>query len=372
MRLLKFLPVILVCLLLGGCWDSQELEDRLSVTGIAIDQDKDQLVVSILTPIPQNNMGISGGATATQQPVQIFTGRGKTLSDATNDIRFQSNKRVTFGDTRLIIISEKVAKQGLSNLLDAFGRNPEFRRREYMIVAKGEAQHFFQLRSPLESNPAGYIISFLKNKSEDELIMKKKGLNHFFIDEANPVDQPILNYLSIDGQKVRWNGVAIFKEEKMVGILNRIESRSLLQINHNGTGEDLVTPCKVKPGLIAIQPNIVTSKVRFGNRKGRAVFRIMVNVKALVKEMTCSVNLDDPKSLQKVSRHVEKAYEIQAMNTVKKAQQLRSDIYGLGNFIRTYHPTWWKKLNWSTDFSKADISIKYKVVINPLGVRKTN
>ncbi|SDW02098.1 germination protein, Ger(x)C family [Marininema mesophilum] len=372
LHLLKILPVILVCLPLGGCWDSQELEERLSVTAVAVDQDKgdkDQLVVNMEIPIPVNNTA-AGSDGSGAVPAQILTGRGHTFSDAVSDVYYQSNQHLTFGDTRLIIIGEQLAKKGISKLLDAFGRDPEFRRREFMIVAKGDAQHFLKVKSP-ERVAAEYVIAFLKDKIGDRLILEHRGLNRFYTDKANPAKEPALNYLSADGHTVKWEGLAVFKGTKMLGTLNRIESRSVVQLHDGTLGEEMNTLCIEKPGYIAIKPSAVKRKIRIGNRKGRAVFRITIKVLGDIVEQSCIGDLHQPTVLDRLSHHVAKAYENQAMNSMKIMQKnFRSDICGLGNRIRAFHPKWWNEMNWTDeDFSKADVSIKYEVILKRPGVR---
>ncbi|SFS51084.1 Ger(x)C family spore germination protein [Marininema halotolerans] len=368
-HLLRMLPIILICLTLGGCWDSREIEDRVSVIATAIDEKDKEIVLNVQVPIPKNVAGSGSQGGGGGKPVQTFTGQGMTISDAIDDIHYKANQRVFFGNNRLLIIGESLAKRGLSGVLDALGRNPEFRRREFIVVAKGRAADFIKAKPDLEQVPTEYVLTMLQNGIRDGLYIQE-GLNDFYIDLTNPGNQPVLNYMSVKGKDVKWSGIAVFKQTQMKGILNRAESRSVLQIRGRERGEDIDTECIEKPGMISFRPREVKRKVRIDKRKGHVVFHITLTVKGAIIEKTCDVNVDNKKTLEELSHRIASKYEEGARQTLKKVQGVfRSDSYRLGNQVRAFHPSWWKNMNWGDDFAKSEISIDYKVIILRSGMK---
>ena len=84
----KIIILLIICFLLGGCYDYQELNDLSLVSGIGIDYIDDEYVVSF-----EIIESIKEGSSTTIKP-KIVKGKDKDLAEAFNKAMKNSNKKV--------------------------------------------------------------------------------------------------------------------------------------------------------------------------------------------------------------------------------------------------------------------------------------
>ncbi|MDF9655530.1 Ger(x)C family spore germination protein, partial [Bacillus cereus] len=99
------------------------------------------------------------------------------------------------GHQRVILIGEKMAKNGLASVLDAYSRDPDIRLRADTFVIKGHtAKEFLKASIPLESIPA---LGALKEHMQIEAL-GDMSLLHFLIASTSDGITPILPVIKLN------------------------------------------------------------------------------------------------------------------------------------------------------------------------------
>jgi spore germination protein KC len=362
-----------LCLLLAltGCWDAREVEERTSVIALGVDVHPQGYEVTVQVPNPLKVVGSGGsgggGGEGGQDAVQLFTGVGKTLNDAMNEIRNQTNQRIFFGHTQLLLIGDQMARKGISGMLDAFRRNPEIRRRQWALVVKGTAKDAMKASPKLAQIPMEYMVAMIANGVREGRY-SEEGLGDLYSNIFNPGKQPILNFIEAEPEKVRWLGLAILNKDRMAGLLPEKESQALLQLRDEEVGESFHTPCD-KRGYIVFQPQGLKRDVRIQFQGSRPVIQVNVDVRGEIVEKSCDVDLSRDPVIHALEKQVQRRYEHHAQTMVEKLQkQFRTDACNFGNRVRAYYPQKWKQLNWSEAFTQADVQVNYHVKILRIGL----
>jgi spore germination protein KC len=370
LRLFRGMMVwILLVALLTGCWDQREIEERTSVLALAVDQDPAGYKVSVQVPNPLKIFGAGGGGGGGgEEAVQMLTGKGKTLMEAMNDIQNQTNQEVFLGHARLVLIGEKVAKKGILPFMDGFRRHPLIRRRLWPLVVKGEARSVLQVKTKLEQVPTVYIMDMVDSGVRDGS-MADMTMGRIFKALFNPALNPYLNYIKAEKDTVRWLGLALFKKDKMVGMLNTQESAILLQAKESKTGDPISVPCPDGKGEIVFQPTRVKTKYQINKTKGNVRIHVRILVNGEISEKTCPIDLSQDGHIEKVENTVGQWYERMGNSVLRKTQkEWKTDLFGFGNEIRAFHPDIWKSLNWNKQYPNAQIDLKYQVEIRRFGL----
>ena len=157
------LLLCVMALVLTGCWDRMEIEDRAVVLAIAVDQSNDtrlegansthlnanpvdrrplyrltvQIAVPGRLPLGPGGSGDSGGDSGDQSPVWELQIVGHTMEDAMKNMQQELADRLFLGHLRVIVVSEEVARSGLENINDFLRRQPQVRRTAWMVVSRG-------------------------------------------------------------------------------------------------------------------------------------------------------------------------------------------------------------------------------------------
>ncbi len=144
-RLDLLLIALLFLTLLAGCWDKKELNDLAIAVGLAIDKSEGgyKLSTQIVNPSEVSPQANSSGIT----PVTVRSKQGKTMYEAIRRLSLTNSRRIYTSHLRLLVISEEVAKEGITEVLDYLSRDKDFRANDQICK---------QLRLPIVKDRAFY------------------------------------------------------------------------------------------------------------------------------------------------------------------------------------------------------------------------
>jgi spore germination protein KC len=174
--------------------------------------------------------------------------------------------------------------------------------------------------------------------------------------------------------KVKYEGLAAFKDERLVGYLDAVETRAY-KILTNTIGNSVVS---LTDGDHVTALHIDKSKASLSAcaaDKGKKKAKLDVKIKMDISVMQADENLDvtDFENLKALEDRFNKQIRDEVLRAIKKAQtEFKSDIFGFGNAMHADRPGEWKKFraNWDESFSDADINIRIQSSINRSGLIK--
>lgn len=369
---------ILLLTLLCGCWDRRELDERISVVGLAIDREEEtesgqpHFLVTVQIPIPLRIAGAGGGAGGGggAEAVRMVSSTGVTVSDALTNLQKSLNQQLFLGHTRVVAISEELAKEGIKHILDGFRRDPSIRRLLWLIVTEGRAENLLYANPELESIPISYIISLIENGAKMNEI-PDITLGNFFICLTNSTHQPVLNYVRSSEEDVSWVGLALFNDDKLVGVLTAEETWSLMQLrNEKPGGRVLISFTEDNTHkYFLVNPFASKAKVNIQIENGQVKAHYHVQVEANILETNFDTDLSKSSNLHKLAKITKEDLEKRAEKLVKKLQQdYKVDSLMLGAKIKAYHYNEWNRLDWQDTFPETEIKVTYQVEFRRVGM----
>ncbi|WP_400164270.1 Ger(x)C family spore germination protein [Brevibacillus sp. TJ4] len=373
--------LILATSLLSGCWDNRELEERNAVLGIALDlveiDGEEQYKMTVQIPIPIKIAGSSGeGGGGNENAVKIVSGIGRTVMEASRSLQLRLNQQLFVGHTRILAVSEKLARRGLSDIMDSFRRDPMIRRLMWTVVVKGRAATLLEIRPQLSQIPVIFQMEQIENGIRMGTI-PDQSLGEYFNDSASKVAQPFLNYVEASQNELKWRGVAVFREDRMVGTLTPVETWTLMRLRNKRRGGMEVVPI---PGteneFITFRPKFMETKITFqkndnapGDTNITATFHC--EVKGDLLESTGQKGgLTHSREITELEGIIKQEMERRAHEVVGKVQkEFNSDVLRLGLKLRAQHyHDYWKHHDWNEDFKDFPIRIVYTIKLQRLGM----
>ena len=131
MKIGLFVFSILIMFSLSGCYDYQEINDTAMVAGISIDagQDTDYSVsVEVIKPADSES---------STPKAKVLKESGNSVEDCLKRLVNAATKELQFSHCKLILFSDEIATQGISDLVDYFLRDPEYRSDLFLAVVSG-------------------------------------------------------------------------------------------------------------------------------------------------------------------------------------------------------------------------------------------
>ncbi len=371
-------------ILLTGCWDSVELEERSFIYGIAIDlAEKEPGGENVLTMtdqivVPAGLGGTTNNGNSEQQAYRNITKSGKTLVDINRELSRVTNRTLYAQQLNVILLSEEAAKQSglLKEALDVFIREREMRRGIRLVITKGKASDFLEIKPEDVQIPSEYIHLLLKNKRNAGTIAPLRiGEVHDFLlrDYSFPIPYLVL----LDDQNIEYAGVAAYngKREQVVGIVNGEETKGLGLFTGKISGGSIEIDVEGEKAAIDIM-EIAKSLRLNGKDKENLTFNVDLNITASIAETMSPVAVTNLEKYEKAVR--EKVREL-AEKTIAKAQkELATDIFGISSYLNGHHYKLWQEIkeDWDTGenyFARSEFYIRVNISVNhPGNTNKTH
>lgn len=282
MKSYRMLLWVLACFLLCGCYDVIEPNEIAYVVAMGIDETDQEGIYEFTIQFAKTTQ-ISGGSSeeggkAGNEITDLIAIKAPTIYSGINLANHSVSKRFTLAHTKLFVISEELAKKGVLELSDAIGRNSDIRPNIYLAVSHGKAKDYLEAVKPVaEVNPVNYYhlifesqysgfvpknmiqdfycqvrsdykscvlpitgvnqTNLEKNKNNEGQDNKDQESQNTELDSNGDTKTPlnesgfeyrVYQYVAGDSDIEKKNpsevmGMAIFKRDKMVGVMSEIE-----------------------------------------------------------------------------------------------------------------------------------------------------
>ncbi|MBU8713813.1 MULTISPECIES: Ger(x)C family spore germination protein [Brevibacillus] len=384
MKVIKVLLCLTLVFLLGGCWNRKELNDLAICVGIGIDKVKTGYSVSVQVVDPAEvaaNKGKPGRA-----PVTLFTMSGATVFEALRKMTTISPRKIYMSHTRMLILGEELAREGIAPVLDFVSRDHEFRTDFYIAVARGTTAHnILKVITPLEQIPANELFASLETSSKAWAPTAAITLDQLIADLTNKGKQAVLTGIKLTGSPeegdqrenveqidsnvlLQYTTLAAFRGDKLIGWLNEKDSKAYNYITGNVKSTAGSLPCK-GGGRLTMEIMKSNSKVKAILKNGKPEIMVDIHLENDIGEVQCKIDLTKMETIEEIQKEAEKGMVATGMRAVTYAKQHEVDIFGFGDVIHRQYPKVWKQLekNWNKEFAKLPVHIKAEVKIRRLG-----
>jgi len=288
------------------------------------------------------------------------------------------SRKVFLSHQKVIIIGERLARNGISNILDVYSREPELPLRTNLFVLKnGDAMDFMEIQSKMEDMPSTAAMKMFQSTAGPESTTFKDFLEGASSEGVSPT-VPILEIIRSkkekdkDTETFRLGGRAIFNQDlELIGFLSYREAVDRLWIINKLNTHKLTTNLVGGEGNVGILGMNFKSKIKPIIQNDQVKFHITLSGKGVVRENNTALDLKQPKNLKIIERSFTKNLQDHMIKTITKVQkEYQSDILGFGQSVHKEYPRKWKrwKKDWGKKFSDADITVKVELNIERTGV----
>lgn len=374
----KKISMILIILLLSigliGCMNEQDLTNRAIITGIGIDKAEDGEIEFTLQIVNPSGLGLEEGSGGPNiDPVWINSTKGKTIYEAVREQLRTANRRPFYSHVQVMVIGEELAKEGIKDILDFFARDYEVRLNSSVVVARGTtAKNVISAKSTMTAIPAMHLKDILENNDHVSIV---RNINTFEL--LKDINENILNTtIGVirfkDGGKeeiknMELEGTAVFKEDKLVGWLEKYETIGLLYIKDEMSNRVIGIKNPLEEDQIVIIEQI-RSKGKINAKIEDENLKIEVNIKAegIIGEQHGHNDLLAKEMIEELETRTENAIKENITKVVDIAQdEFESDIFGFGQEVHKKYLEYWREIenDWDEIFPNipVEINVEFKI-----------
>ncbi|MDR0267099.1 Ger(x)C family spore germination protein [Paenibacillus sp.] len=373
---------LLLCSSLGlsGCWDRTEINDVAFVVGSGVDKEKGMYRSTVQIALPGNLGGAGseggGGGTGDSKTYYLESKTGTTLRDSRQEVQAGNSRKISFAHRRTLLLGEELAKSGIESVFDQFGRVPENRLSSSVAVTEGPAYKILDADAPMELFPSEMIHEQMNLSTKRPVTLKYLAIR--LLSDGIDIALPYISLRETvpedledkEKKNIQITGLALFKEDKLVGVLKGQGAQAINLAMNQATAPELLVPSPSGKSLISIRftENLVTLKPVI--RGNNITMHMNILAKGTVIENNSNDSLVGEGSIRQLEQHATKEIVKQIQSAMRLLQnRYHSDVLGFGQTIHQKKPAAWEhfKDRWEEIYPTVKVVIHAKLHVANIG-----
>jgi spore germination protein KC len=363
--------IILLSLLLSGCWDRRDPEDLLLVNSILFDRIESGNNMQYKVSFTASKPGFGGVQTETgggdsgQQGSKrwIATCYGNTLEETLSKLSRYSTRSTYLGHTRIIAFSEGLIRRGIYETIDFLVRKQNIRFRSYVVITK-EKDVLLSSEARYEETLTEELASILRLGSLESDYFYSIDLNRFIQDlltEGQDPWAPVIKFPSTSAREeiagrpsIMVEGTAMFQGDRLAGFLSAEETQGFLMLS--GLAQKGSISVRSEGKILSFKYDEVNSKRKLILSDGKPKIEYQISCKGNLEEINLGTILSE-ETITQLEEMFSNKIKHNLIMTLQKCQQMKSDILGIGRFIHAANPRVWREYrqDWTNIFPEIEI-----------------
>lgn len=155
--LLLLLSIVLLTAAAAGCWNYVDIETQFVVMGVVIDYDEQTEEYIMYTEVAK-----AKGGSSTELVTRIESFRGATIFEASRNGIMKIGAKLYWGHTMIYVISERVARKSISDVMSLLSRQTQIRSDLFVLVCDDSAvKDFFNFNDPIHPSVSLHVYDLL-------------------------------------------------------------------------------------------------------------------------------------------------------------------------------------------------------------------
>lgn len=373
--------IVLLIFSLSGCYSVQSIDDLTYVIALGIDKGKNNtLALTVQFTFPTSSESASGEAA----PTIVNTVECASINSGITLLNSYTSKEINLSHCKIIVFSEELAVSGIGEEIFTLSNQVEIRPDSNIIISKSTAKEYIENSKPELENLVAKYYELNLFSQEYAGFTENISISNFFNKLNTTSIEPTailgngnkLNLSSSNNSKDELDivagelpiteykresenlGIAVFKDDKMVGELTAIETMLHLILTDNFESGIITLnhPLKENSTIdIALYSHKKTNiDAKLINGSPFASIEVFLNSRLLsVDKNSGDFDSDEIKELESlINSYLENAI----LNYLyKTSKEFESDIDGIGQSLLTKfkNSKEWNNYNWPQNYKNT-------------------
>lgn len=376
-KMIIFFIIVLMMFLSTGCMARNEIENlAIAVTfGVDLTADGKYLVSTQILKASKQGSG-NGKGDKPQTDVISISSEGSTIPAALDNLSKELGKKVVLSHIKFIVISEDLAKSGLSEFIDFAAREYQLHANVVILVTPGNASEILKTTTTIDPIAANAIDAILKLQIHYGYIPVITILDFFNLlgsDTASPM-AGVINLHEDEqlGKTFKLTGAAIFKKDKLIGyMMDEDELYGVQWLRNKINLRNIVLPLPNQDKL-TLALTSAKSTIKPMMKDNKPVIQINIDTQGNIVNMAGELDpMKHPEILVELEEIENKFIKKEIEKALYRTQKIfKADIFDFGETIHRDYPTEWKDLkeNWQEVFPELEVNIEVHSSIKRTGI----
>lgn len=378
---LLFLLVLSSNLVLTGCWDRIELENRAFVMAVGIDKyDPEKVKVPDKFKVEKNEnnklkmtyllpkfSAVKQGEEG-KNSRQLLTSVGKTPYETTRQLTVRGDSQPFFQHMKAAVLGVDIIKDSDSflEILDGLERQDEISRKLHIFIAEDQASDILQVESMLK--PLSYKLQGMSRGNVGTNLFIPRTLEETI--SSTVQGATLIPKITASKTEIKVAGSAVLKNSKFIGWLGAEETKAVAFLTQDAK-QDII---QIEYEGIDIPYIIKAIKVKRTSKveDGKIHVDINLNIRGNIQQYKVrkEPRFIDKKLLDDLEKIIDKTITLELNKTIDKLQnEMNADVIDIGEYLQGHKPDIWKQVekDWNEVFPKVKVNVRVDAYIDKTG-----
>lgn len=352
---MKKIIIILIILLLTGCYDYVEIDDLVIISGMLIDYQDNKY--KITSQVIENE---------SETKIKVFTTVADTIEECISEISKLSNKDIFISHLKVLIITEDLIKSN-KDFYDFFLRDPKSKMNFYIYY--------------VDNKYKDEILNIYKDDNGSSLYLKDLMVfNNKIFSSSTPV-----SFLDLTQRKMEYGIDSIYpnisikenNNEKILYLENLVtfnnKNEKIILNDKNGIYYNMLIN-NIKKTIINIPCNNGNFSININNQKTKFkwknnTFNINIILTGKINSYNCKYDLNKSDSIKKLTNLTNNEVKQNVNKLINISKENKTDFIGIGNYIYKHDKDYFdfKNRNWNDNLKNIKIKINVDSTITSIG-----
>jgi len=363
-----FILLIIVPLILCGCWDQVLVEKTGFITILGIESaENGGMKLTFAMPVIDPTSKARG---------EILDIEANLLREGREKTSRTSSKTMLGGKVQLVLYSKEISQRGvISNINSIFERDAANAVLAWVVIVDGSSRELIHQVENFNDKPrpSTYMNQLLQRAVHNAATTETRIYNYNLISMAPGIDN-IAPLIKLNPNSVEVKGSALFSKGKMVGTIDNRQNGLLMAMMttlknkiYTYQASDIIAENNESPKLgLAIHIDQKSKKIDVSIKNNKPVVDIKLVLNGIIDEYK-SDNLNDENKIKQLSEHVQEQIQKDCQKLIEYMQSVESDPIGIGDIVRAKNNAYFKRVDWHTAYKEATITVHVKFNINEYG-----
>ena len=226
---------------------------------------------------------------------RLLTQEVHLLKEGRKEFNLIYYRELKCGQLRMLFIGEKLAKKGITSLINTILTDPDISQRLFLAIVKGNVDEY--IKNQLNKQPdLDYFLYRMFKHYEKEGQITIVNLHQFMEKLYSPYADPILPVFKVNDGNFTYEGTALFQNDHLITSIQDMKDQIFQLIGNNHYLDVLPIPS------LSVSLGKVRSKVRMDLNQDYSTMTIKVKLNGRIDEYRGDKNILDRDQLEVLNR----------------------------------------------------------------------
>ncbi|GAE28972.1 Ger(x)C family spore germination protein [Halalkalibacter hemicellulosilyticus] len=359
-KVLRLSYLVLFLLLLSACLETSIVDEVALIRIVSIDKADEEDYIKVTVNFPTF---LEQGEESLLQQGSI-SATGQTTKGTKILLNRRSQKPLRFGQARVMLFGDELAKEGVEVYLDAMYRDPSVGNRMLIGIVKGNNAGEMLETELGVGELAGVFIPDLIQQNMDLNTIPSANMHEFLFSMYNDGRDPFAPMLKLQGNHVRIIGTALFSDQSYhseIGLDESFILKTITSVTKQAIKQFEVKDEEGQSVYIVIEKLNSQLNKQVDKSGESPLFRFHIHIDGEMQDHSGDFNFDEPETVDNYEQKIEEKLKLQTLDMLERFRDQGIDPVGIGELYRSttrdWNPTLWKEEIYSTANFEVNVSI---------------